>query len=149
MEERHKRVRKRGEEIRHFILRQVEQHPFDLTKLTSETFRISRQTAHGHLRRLISEKLLTEAGNTNGRKYELRITEWLKSYPIAEGLTEDFAWNDAAPIVGELPENVLSIWNTGFTEMFNNAIDHSAGKEITVEVRKTAIHTELVIRDNG
>jgi anti-sigma regulatory factor (Ser/Thr protein kinase) len=148
-EEKHKRIRKRGEKIRHFILRQVEEHPFDLTKLTSETFQISRQTAHGHLRRLISEKILTEAGNTNGRKYGLRITEWTKSYPITEGLTEDFAWNDAAPIVGELPENVLSIWNTGFTEMFNNAIDHSAGTEITVEVRKTAIHTALVIRDNG
>jgi anti-sigma regulatory factor (Ser/Thr protein kinase) len=65
------------------------------------------------------------------------------------GLTEDLAWADAAPIIGKLSDNVLSIWNTGFTEMFNNAIDHSAGTEIAVEIRKTAINAEMEIRDNG
>jgi hypothetical protein len=33
--------------------------------------------------------------------------------------------------------------------MFNNAIDHSAGKEIVVGVTTTARHTEIVVRDDG
>jgi anti-sigma regulatory factor (Ser/Thr protein kinase) len=143
-----KRVRERGEEIRHFILQQVESHPSDLTKLTAETFQISRQTAHGHLRRLISGKVLAEKGSTKGRTYQLRVTEWKRSYPLGTN-TEDVAWNDVAPIIGVLPENVLSIWNTGFTEMFNNALDHSAGTEIIVELRKTVLNTELALYDNG
>ena len=101
------------------------------------------------MRELSSENVLVVDGKTRDRIYRLKTNDWTKSYPISAGLTEDSAWNDAAPFVGRLPENVLSIWNTGFTEMFNNAIDHSAGTEIAVEIRKTAINTEMEIRDNG
>lgn len=44
---------------------------------------------------------------------------------------------------------MLSIWHYGFTEMFNNAIDHSAGSEIVVKILKTAASTEMIITDNG
>ena len=33
---------------------------------------------------------------------------------------------------------LMDIWQYGFTEMFNNAIDHSNGTEIVVEVAKMA-----------
>jgi anti-sigma regulatory factor (Ser/Thr protein kinase) len=139
----------RGEEIRRFTLRQVEAHPFDIVKVVAYEFGVEAQSVRKHMRQLCAENVLVAVGNTNDRTYSLKSTEWTKSYPIAEGMSEDLAWNDAAPIVGELPENVLSIWNTGFTEMFNNAIDHSAGTEIVVEVRKTAINTLIEIRDDG
>lgn len=57
--------------------------------------------------------------------------------------------NDAAPILGKLPENIRDIWQYGFTEMFNNAVHHSGGSEIIVRVRKTAVDTEMVLIDNG
>jgi len=38
---------------------------------------------------------------------------------------------------------------TAFTEMFNNVLDHSSAAEATVEIRKTAIDTQMVIYDNG
>ena len=37
----------------------------------------------------------------------------------------------------------------GFTEMFNNAIDHSSGSEIRVRIRKNALSTEMLLMDNG
>ena len=52
-------------------------------------------------------------------------------------------------MLGEMPNNVLNIWYYGFTEMFNNAIDHSDGSFIAVQIRKTATTTEMVITDNG
>ena len=139
----------RGDEVRHFIVRHVEAHPADIARVTADEFKVEPQSIRKHLRELSSENVLVVDGKTRDRIYRLKTNDWTKSYPISAGLTEDSAWNDAAPFVGRLPEDVLSIWNTGFTEMFNNAIDHSAGTEIAVEIRKTAINTEMEIRDNG
>ena len=38
--------------------------------------------------------------------------------------------------LGDLPDNVLEIWQYGFTEMFNNAIDHADGTHIEVQIRR-------------
>jgi hypothetical protein len=51
--------------------------------------------------------------------------------------------------LGEQPENVRDIWQYGFTEMFNNARDHSGGTSIFVVIKKTATATEMIIFDNG
>jgi anti-sigma regulatory factor (Ser/Thr protein kinase) len=53
------------------------------------------------------------------------------------------------PFLGQLPENVVEIWNYGFTEMLNNAIDHSEATEVVVYARKTATSSEAWIVDNG
>jgi anti-sigma regulatory factor (Ser/Thr protein kinase) len=139
----------RGDDVRHFIVRHVEAHPADIARVTADEFKVEPQSVRKHLRELSSQNVLVVEGKTRDRIYRLKTTDWAKAYPITTGLSEDAAWNDAAPVVGSLPENVLSIWNTGFTEMFNNAIDHSAGTKIAVEIRKTAINTEMEIRDDG
>ena len=56
---------------------------------------------------------------------------------------------DVSPALGELPQNVLDIWHFCFTEMFNNAIDHSGGSEILVEIARTAANTQVLLMDNG
>ena len=48
-----------------------------------------------------------------------------------------------------MPANVLSIWQYGFTEMLNNAIDHSGGTTIVVWLSKTAATTTVEIFDDG
>jgi len=118
--------------------------------MAGEKFNISRQTVNTHLSRLRAEGVLTETGKTSNKRYGLRILQdWDKGYSLEPGLTEDAAWEEVAPVIAELPANVLSIWNTGFTEMFNNALDHSAGTYVSVRVRKTAINTEVAIFDDG
>ena len=44
-----------------------------------------------------------------------------------------------------LPGNAIGIWHYGFTEMFNNVIDHSASKTVEVAIQKTAYSTERVL----
>ena len=41
------------------------------------------------------------------------------------------------------------MWRFCFTEMFNNAIDHSGGMAIHVHILRTAIDTEMSISDDG
>jgi len=43
----------------------------------------------------------------------------------------------------------MGIWQYGFTEIFNNALDHAQAHAITVSVTKTAASSEVVIRDDG
>jgi anti-sigma regulatory factor (Ser/Thr protein kinase) len=48
-----------------------------------------------------------------------------------------------------MPENVLSIWHYGFTEMLNNVVDHSGANLVKVTVVKTAASTTITIYDDG
>ena len=61
------RVRERGEDIRRFILENVEKHPNDVSKVTAGQFDITRQAVNKHLRRLVNEKSITESGETRKR----------------------------------------------------------------------------------
>ena len=145
------RVRARGEEIRRYILENVQANSSNISKLAIDRFDISRQAINGHLRRLVQEGALNEKGNTRGRVYTLApILEWKQVYPISGGSAEDVVWRDDIDrVLGKLPENVRDIWSYGFTEMFNNARDHSGGSSIYVAIKKTAVTTEMMIADDG
>ncbi len=145
------RVRARGEDIRRFILDQVEKYPNDISKVTAEHFGITRQGVNKHLQKLCSEHSLAESGKTRSRIYKLSaLIEWRGSYQITPELAEDLVWtNTIRQVISPLPDNVLDIWHYGFTEMFNNAIDHSGGSEILVRIKKNAASTEMLLTDNG
>lgn len=145
------KVRARGEDIRRYILEHVEKHPNDIGKIASEHFGITRQAVNKHLQKLCLAQALTEDGNTRSRVYKLApLLEWRGNYQITPELAEDIVWrNDVYQVISPLPDNVVDIWHYGFTEMFNNAIDHSGGSEIIVQVRKNAVNTEMLVRDNG
>lgn len=145
------RVRARGEDVRRFLLEHVEKHPNDVSKIAAKHFNITRQAINKHLRRLVYEKSLTESGETRKRTYKLApLLEWRKVYHISPSLEEHVLWDQGiAPTLGKQPENVMDIWHYGFTEMLNNAKDHSEGTTIVVGIAKTAIDTHMQITDNG
>jgi anti-sigma regulatory factor (Ser/Thr protein kinase) len=145
------RIRARGEDIRRFILANVEKRPSDVSKLTAEHFKISRQAVNKHLQRLTSERALSESGHTRNRIYKISSQiEWNHTYKTVSGLAEDVAWrNEIIPVLMPMPDNVMDIWHYGFTEMFNNAINHSGCSEIYVQIQKTAVYTQMAIADNG
>ncbi len=145
------KLRARGEDIRRFILAHVEKHPGDISKVTAKHFAITRQAVNKHLQRLGKEDALTETGHTRNRIYKLApLSEWKKAYSITPELAEDLVWTkDASTAIGPMPDNVLNIWHYGFTEMLNNAIDHSGGTQIVVHIKKTAAHTEMLLSDDG
>lgn len=144
------RLRARGEDVRKYILEHVEKHPGDISRATAEHFGITRQAVNKHLKRLTDEKALSETGATRGRSYKLApLVEWERTYKL-DGPQEDVVWRtDILPILGRMPDNVVGIWQYGFTEMFNNALDHSEGREIRVQIKRTAAASEIIIDDDG
>ena len=145
------RIRPRGEDIRRYILENVEKHPGNIGSVAAKKFGVTRQAINLHLQRLVAEKALSETGKTRSRTYKLcPLVEWRHLYNISKDLAEDRVWtNDVKLVIGQLPENVQNIWHFGFTEMFNNAIDHSGGTDILVQIRKTAADTEMLLSDDG
>jgi biotin operon repressor/anti-sigma regulatory factor (Ser/Thr protein kinase) len=145
------RVRVRGEEIRRYILENVELHAGDISKLTADKFEITRQAVNKHIKKLAKEGALGESGKTRNRQYVLAPkVDWGHVYQITIDLEEHLVWqNDISKILGQQPENVLDIWQYGLTEMLNNARDHSGGSEVTILIRKTSVTSEMAIIDNG
>ena len=144
-------IRKRGEKIRQFILDNVEHHPKNIATLTSKAFNISRQAVNVHIKRLADQNAILIQGTTRSRHYTLHpLINWEQTYPLGETLSEDVVWRtDISKFLRDLPDNVVDIWQYGFTEMLNNAIDHSSGEYVNIRVTKTAITTEILIFDDG
>jgi len=142
---------KRGEEVRDFVLTNVEAHSSDIASLVMKRFAITRQAAHKHLQRLVRAQDLEREGRTLGIVYKLAVKEeWQHTYEITPTLQESDVWDkDILPLMTSVSENALDNWRYCFTEMFNNAIDHSGGKDISVHLEKTAINIEVLLRDDG
>ena len=147
----HRRVRARGEEVRSFILANIEKNPGDIAHLIAERFGISRQAANKHLKKLVAEGALLPEGKTRYRRYRLAaLSEWRKIYTINPEIEEDLVWSrDVSLSLGSLPRNVMDIWHFCTTEMLNNAIDHSGGKTVYIKVAKTAANTQIALMDDG
>jgi hypothetical protein len=142
------RLRKRGKDLRQFILENVETNPREFVALTIQKYNITRQAVHKHIRILIKQGVLIRVKNG---QYELHPQEeWSTTIAISDKTSEDVIWrNEITSRMGQLPDNALGIWHYGFTEMFNNVIDHSESKTVFVGIKKTAHSTELFISDFG
>jgi anti-sigma regulatory factor (Ser/Thr protein kinase)/biotin operon repressor len=137
--------------IHRFIIQNLGAHPRDIVRVTSEKFGCSRQGVHKHLQRLITEGFVTSDGQTRNKIYQLApLEKWSKRYELTSGLVESAVWSeDIKPLLGQLPENVLSIWHYGFTEMLNNVIDHSGARTVRISLTKTAAASTIKIYDDG
>jgi anti-sigma regulatory factor (Ser/Thr protein kinase) len=143
--------RTRSEEIRQFLVDHLDQHTHNLVSMTARTFQISRQAVSKHLQHLERQGLIERQGQTRRRTYRLRpLVQWQRVYALDTPLHEDAVWRqDIAPLLEPLPPHILAIWQYGFSEMLNNAIEHSSGHQVTVHVRKTARDAAIAIVDDG
>ena len=144
-------IRGRGEDIRTFIVAHVARYPGDIVRRTAEKFDCSRQAVHRHIQRLVEEGALLESGKTRSRTYALaQLSAWTQTYAVsADGDEGDIWLRDVRAQLEPLATNVLGIWQYGFTEMFNNALDHAEASSISVSVAKTAASSVVTIRDDG
>ena len=141
----------RPEKIKEFLLDNIPGHPKDIVPLTARRFKVTPTTVHRHLNKLLMQGEVIKTGKTRGASYYLNSSLRKElTFPIKPGLEEHQVWmdffHDAFSI---LPENVYSICNYGFGEIFNNAIDHSQGKTIAVTSEIIGNVLEILIVDNG
>lgn len=90
-------------------------------------------------------------GTGKGKRYFLGDCREFKSlFPLTEDFTEDGVWRSHyAFIFVDLPENIVDICHYGFTEMVNNAIDHSGGTHIYIAVTRNKEEITISVIDDG
>jgi hypothetical protein len=114
-------------------------------------FGITRQAINHHLQQMVAGGYLVAAGNTRGRTYSLPVLgDVFFAVRNGPGASEDQVWREGlAEELASLPKNVGDICHYGFTEMFNNAMEHSGTDTITVRMIRTAAMIEITVIDGG
>jgi hypothetical protein len=134
-------------------------------KITSreivEIIGVSRQYVNLVVSELVSEGKISKIGGTRYAFYVSKkfIAEHPEAFPIIfkkkylnQALEEHkvfFEIEDRLPKFKDLPENIRSIFTFAFSEMFNNAIEHSGSRIIFVDVALRDKLLSFVVNDSG
>jgi len=142
---------KRSAQIRSYLLDAVRlgKHQ-QMIAASQEIFKVSRQTIHTHLSALVEMGYLVAHGNTRARTYGLGSKRFhIQEFPLENLRESEVYYQSFNYIFKDLPENIESICHYGFTEMLNNAIDHSGGEVAHISVTRDENSVEIYISDNG
>lgn len=143
--------REKSQNIQHFIVDNLAVHKSDIARLTANHFQISRAAVARHIVLLVNRNIIRTTGKTKARTYALvNLVEERFSLSTI-GLQEDVVWREriSSLFADDIPENILTICNYGFTEMLNNAIDHSESEAVHISVVIDAANIYLWVRDFG
>ena len=118
---------------------------------TDEAMRLlggSRATAQRRLRTFVMEGRLVREGAGRGARYVLPQPRWERRL---DGLEEDRLWTEVRPALADLGFSARELGTIGytFTEMINNAIDHSRGRIVQVAAAASPSGVILEIVDDG
>lgn len=155
-------------QVQQFIMDNIEGNPSTISRLARDKFEISRQAISRHLMILKELGLIRQEGERNKTSYFLAskvqsknkkidkdvsslIKKSKKSFEVIVGEEEeDIIWRSKVKDeLGPLEENILNICRYGFTEMFNNVIDHSRSKKAIIEIESTEKYIQILIQDFG
>lgn len=144
-------MKTQADKIRAYILQHVEAHPTDLVAQVAEVFAVTRTTVHRHLKRLCDEGHIVKSGTTRAIKYFLGTAlQREMSYSINSHLDEyEIFQNDFSAGLKHLPKKIYDIINYGFTEILNNAFDHSRGSKVIAKITTEGSAITITITDNG
>ncbi|MBU0722996.1 DUF4325 domain-containing protein [Patescibacteria group bacterium] len=143
------------------ILDLIEQKGKITSREITNAISVSRQYVNSVISKLVAEKKVIKVGSTRYTFYVSRV--YIKKHPeiipsvfkkkyINKSLEEHqvvLEIEDKLPQLQELPENVRSIFIFAFSEIFNNAIEHSRSKIIFVEVIMRDKSLLFTINDAG
>ena len=134
-----------------YLYSHLADHPADIVSLVSRQFGFSRQNVHQYIAREIKDGKITKIGRTRSARYYKVGGETIEFHQkIEPGLAEDQVWSKyIKPMTLNFPDNIKQILAYGFTEIYNNAIDHSDGTTIYSTAKIVERNIEITILDNG
>ncbi len=112
--------------------------------------RVSPATSHRLLRALVTSRILERQGRGPAARYRFRHLQ--HRYRLT-GLQEDLVWRQIAEEIGRIRPLAADDSHSlqyAVSEMVNNAIEHSEGRSVEVDVAFDAETTTVTtVRDNG
>ena len=113
-----------------------------------DAFGVSRVTATKALKALVAEAWFESTGGTKPTYRLGNNRRVIRTYPLP-GVEENISWDHDFRPAFELTKNVSGIAQHGFTEMLNNANDHSEGATVTVFMQIKAGRLSILVMDDG
>ncbi len=118
---------------------------------------ISRQAIHKHIKKLLEDGKLQKIGSTRGAKYvkpgrSPDITHTIRRSYQVKGLQEDDVLQSVQlglNLRSNINSNARQIFSYAFTEVLNNAIDHSQSVRVYIDVELKRYDIAFTIRDYG
>lgn len=122
---------------------------------------ISRQNVAAHIRALVDSGRLRKEGSTRGAQYRYakkagastaHQVKTIVLFKRLKNLEEDVVFREVdrkLELSRVLPQNAHAIISYAFTEMLNNAIDHSRSRLVRIAVTLSPRSFEFAIRDFG
>jgi anti-sigma regulatory factor (Ser/Thr protein kinase) len=114
---------------------------------------VTRQAAHAHLAKMMAEGEIVPEGARRSTRYR-RLASSEHIYELKD-LDENEVWANEKRVVKSLDaeiveiNNVAQILNFAFTEMVNNAIDHSRGTKVIVRWFLDPDRIAFEVEDDG
>lgn len=137
------------ESIKRYMFEKIRQDDTEFIQKTMDNFSISVTTVKRYLREGLEQGILCE-DHEKETGYSLVVSTFTFSYQSEEGIDEDEIYcEDVRPLLEGMTKEAKSIWYYAFTEMMNNAIEHSGGENIRCVIKKDYLYTEISIIDDG
>lgn len=147
--------------IQIFILKEIKKHPKNIVRIAMEEFGVTRAAVLFHLDKLKKTNQIIQHGSRNQVWYELgsikkdefkdkiKKREIIFKYEVGKFSEDEIFKKDLEPILKKYSDNIVQICRYGFSEIFNNIIDHSNSKKAEVHFLTDGKNIELVIIDFG
>lgn len=136
--------------IAEYMLEKIADSDPDFIGRTMEAFSISQNTVYRYLTELLHSGAVLRKKNgvytIVSQTKQFTLSRAANELVDEQRIYEKLIYDD---FIGNLPENVRKIWDFSFTEMLNNAIDHSKAEEVSIFVSVNRSYTSIIIYDNG
>ncbi|WP_396432297.1 STAS-like domain-containing protein [Limnohabitans sp.] len=125
-----------------------------LASLASEQTGLTRVAVSRRIKKLADGGYLKRHGNGTRQTYTLgehRFWLGLQARQAIEKTGGEMAvWErHLAPLLKDLKPNVKSLANTAFTEMLNNALDHSSAQQVAMGMQVRDGQLQMLVADDG
>ncbi|MBQ7373201.1 MAG: DUF4325 domain-containing protein [Clostridia bacterium] len=141
-------MKDKKELVKQYILNLIAKNHPQIVAKTLDAFSddISKSTVYNYLNELCDSGIIKKEKNGYSLVKQISKFKYVNDGTLDEDRVYD---NDIAPILSNDKDNVKRAWRYAFTEMMNNAIEHSTSKEIIVMVETTAVYVTMYVSDFG
>jgi anti-sigma regulatory factor (Ser/Thr protein kinase) len=136
-------------QIKHSLMLAIDEGIAGPVATVASNFGLGRQTVSKYMQELIQAGQVSISGKGKSTKYKLIEQELTRRFPLNGGLAEDLVWREVSPYFEDVSNTERGMLQYGFTEMVNNAIEHSEGKVLSVVVLKSGVKIAMMVKDDG
>lgn len=139
----------RKQAIRAYILEKIAQKAPSVSQAVAEALEVDPSTVHTYLNELAEEGIIRRVKRG---EYELVSREFIYELSRSAGdLEDDIRVYERClrEHLAGFESNVQNIWSYAFSEMINNAMDHSMAENVRVTVSQDYTATRVTISDDG